>query len=391
MPSVDGLPLLLRADYLVIPRGEHEVYLYLEGGTSVHVRAEELDLAGACGALVKGATQADLERYGASGVDRAAIQEAVRDLVAALRGAGVLQQEVPAPEIDAAELDRFRTHAAYFSRFETEDASRFDLLRRVRRSHVLLLGVGGLGAATLPHLVGAGLGKVTCVDADVLEAGDLGRQTFFGEDQVGMKKVEAAAAAARRLSSYTEVVPLDQEVGSAGDIEQLIAVHGPVDLVVQAADRPIWDLTKFIAQAALTTGVPSLHASYLGVGPLHVPGASSCPACMLPRAQAQIENADEIVDYYRALDRQGPPRAVLPTSLAHFGVFMAHEAVAFLAGEPAPRTLNALLRLFINGEPSSMLEELPPDPRCPVCHGAGAHASAVPTMSAYRVAAQATM
>lgn len=368
----DENQLLLRADYSIIPRGPHEAYLYLEGGTSIHLACKDIDVSALTAALLNGATMESLEAYGAAGADKAVVRHVVRALVAKLRSEGALQREVSADGLSAEELSRFRTHLAYFSRFETEQASRFDFLRRVRGAHVLLLGLGGLGSSALMYLVGAGVGRITGVDPDVLEASNLGRQVFFAEGDVGRKKVVAAASAVARLSSHTRFVGVDQEIGAAAHIEELIREHGPVDLIVQAADRPIWDLTMQIAAASLATSIPALHASYLGVGPLLLPGVSACPACILPRVEAQIPNAQEIVAFHQRLDAQSPPRAVLPTSLGEFGVHMAQEAVMFLAGAGAPRTVNALLRLAINGH--SAIEELPPDPRCRVCHGSGAAA-----------------
>ncbi|HEX8912206.1 MAG TPA: ThiF family adenylyltransferase [Humisphaera sp.] len=363
--------LQLRADFLVVPRGPHEVYLYAEGATSVHLQCDDVDLPALCSALARGSTAADVRRAAVAGRPGSAAS-AADEVVAKLRAAGALQREVAAPPgLSTAELERFGTHLAYFSRFETPAASRYDMLQRVRGAHVLLVGLGGLGSAALAYLVAAGVGRVTGVDADLVEPRNLGRQTFFAERDVGRKKVEAARDAVARLTAHTAFAGVDRQVGSAADVEALVRSGGGADLMVQAADRPIWDLTRWMAKAAISTGVPVLHASYLGVGPLFVPGRSACPACMLPRVESQIRDAQEIVEFYRRVEEQGVPRSVLPTSLGQFGVFMAHEAVTHLAGAGTPRTVNAVLRLYINGDPSTVLDGLPPDPRCAVCHGEG--------------------
>ena len=49
-------------------------------------------------------------------------------------------------------------------------------LDKLRRSHVLVLGVGGVGAYTAEMLVRAGVGELTIVDGDVVEETNLNRQ-----------------------------------------------------------------------------------------------------------------------------------------------------------------------------------------------------------------------
>lgn len=67
---------------------------------------------------------------------------------------------------------------------------------RLRRAHVCLFGVGGVGGAAAEALVRAGIGKITLVDPDTVAASNLNRQLVATQDTVGMPKT---AAAERRL------------------------------------------------------------------------------------------------------------------------------------------------------------------------------------------------
>lgn len=49
-------------------------------------------------------------------------------------------------------------------------------LEKLRKSHVLVLGVGGVGAYTAEMLVRAGIGELTIVDGDTVEETNLNRQ-----------------------------------------------------------------------------------------------------------------------------------------------------------------------------------------------------------------------
>ena len=61
--------------------------------------------------------------------------------------------------------------------------------RKLRKAHVLIAGVGGLGSPCAIYLSCAGIGKLTLVDSDAVELSNLNRQILHGEEDIGEKKV----------------------------------------------------------------------------------------------------------------------------------------------------------------------------------------------------------
>lgn len=65
---------------------------------------------------------------------------------------------------------------------------------RLAAAHVVLVGMGGIGSPALQYLAGAGVGRLTLIDDDAVEASNLQRQTIYTEADIGKPKAEAAAA-----------------------------------------------------------------------------------------------------------------------------------------------------------------------------------------------------
>lgn len=63
-------------------------------------------------------------------------------------------------------------------------------LERLRGSHVLVVGVGGVGAYAAEMIARSGIGEITIVDADVVGQSNINRQLVALHSTVGQAKVE---------------------------------------------------------------------------------------------------------------------------------------------------------------------------------------------------------
>lgn len=75
--------------------------------------------------------------------------------------------------------------------------------RKLLASSVLIVGLGGLGAAVATYLTGAGVGRIGLCDSDRVSLSNLQRQVLYTESQVGSLKVEEASRRLQSQSAHT--------------------------------------------------------------------------------------------------------------------------------------------------------------------------------------------
>jgi len=79
-------------------------------------------------------------------------------------------------------------------------------IKRLINSHVLIAGLGGVGGICAEMLARAGVGKMTIIDADVVEATNRNRQAAALISTDGLLKTEVIAQRIRDINPDTEVI-----------------------------------------------------------------------------------------------------------------------------------------------------------------------------------------
>ena len=100
--------------------------------------------------------------------------------------------------------------------------------------HVLVVGVGGVGAYVAEQLCRAGIGKLSIVDGDVVELSNKNRQLLALDSNLGQSK---AGVMGRRLSDINPEVELHiyNEYIKDERIDEILDLY-PYDYVVDAID-----------------------------------------------------------------------------------------------------------------------------------------------------------
>ena len=197
-----------------------------------------------------------------------------------------------------------------------------------RRAAVVVEGATRVGVPLAAVLAASGVGRIDVRDRGLVLAGDAVVGGLTAEDE-GRPRALAAADAVRRASPLADVRPLADGV--------------PPDLVVLA--RP-WSTADPLVAAWQRTGTAHLVAAVRGetgiVGPLVVPGRTSCLGC----ADLHRRDADPSWPALAAQLTAGEiaPSGSTVTSLLT-AVTAAQQVLAYLDGSGAPAALGATVEL----------------------------------------------
>lgn len=128
---------------------------------------------------------------------------------------------------------------------------------RIRGAHVLVVGCGALGCASIEWLARAGVGQLTLVDRDVVEWSNLQRQQLFSERdaQAGSPKAEAAARRVKEIDSTIRVHACVEHVNA----ENAADLARGVNVIMDGLDNIE---TRFVLNdVSVRDGIPYVYAA----------------------------------------------------------------------------------------------------------------------------------
>ena len=107
-------------------------------------------------------------------------------------------------------------------------------MQRLHRSHVLVVGLGGVGAYAAEMLCRAGVGRLTLVDADTVQPTNLNRQLPALHSTLGRRKADVLAERFRDINPAVRLTVLPVFL----DEEQIppLLDAAPYDFIVDAID-----------------------------------------------------------------------------------------------------------------------------------------------------------
>ncbi len=148
------------------------------------------------------------------------------------------------------------TQARYDRNFNTIT---LDEQRILARSHVAIIGLGGLGGGVCEMLARTGIGTLTLVDGDVFDITNLNRQLLSQEKNIGKPKAQAARERVGAVNSSVEV----NTIQAYADETNLAGMIEGADLVVDCLDTIE---TRFLVQEIVQkASIPIVSGAIAGI------------------------------------------------------------------------------------------------------------------------------
>ncbi|MBF0804522.1 MULTISPECIES: HesA/MoeB/ThiF family protein [Neisseria] len=114
----------------------------------------------------------------------------------------------------------------------------------------LVVGCGGLGAAVLPYLAAAGVGRLIIADGDAVDETNLQRQTAFSEADIGNSKAQAMKGRLNAINSRTQITALNEHLTES----RLHDLMQYCDIAIDCSDN--FPTRVSINRAAVATRTP---------------------------------------------------------------------------------------------------------------------------------------
>jgi adenylyltransferase/sulfurtransferase len=219
---------------------------------------------------------------------------------------------------------------------------------KLKAAKVAIVGAGGIGSAVIPALAGAGVGKLTIIDDDVVELANLHRQPLFRERDAGHAKAEIAVQFVHRLNRFVKADQVRDRV-DADNARRLLDGH---DLVIDGSDNFATRLA--VSDACVALGVPLVSAAAVQFqGQVGLFRSKPCYRCFVGDA-FDAEDCDNCAEL-----------GVLGALTATVGGFAALLAVNTIVGIGNDQV--GQVQLFDGEQLSWRAIRIPSDPACKAC------------------------
>ncbi len=231
-------------------------------------------------------------------------------------------------------------------------------IEKMRDSHIVVVGVGGLGVVVLDNLARLGAGTLEYFDFDTLEWANLNRSVFL-PSQIGKKKVDAITEYLSKVNSDVELLPRVGDVTDGEGLKRFRDSMERADAVLGCVDSP--HVRNFINREIVNEGVPYFDGGARedginGTVQTILPGKFPCYRCSKPFFSEK-----------KTSERVGPSgmcfATSLPTTMGIIGCLETQEVLKFITGAGTPSPL--LIYRGLEGTVESL--DMKKDPNCPIC------------------------
>ena len=105
---------------------------------------------------------------------------------------------------------------------------------KLQKSHVLIVGLGGVGSYAAEQICRAGVGKITIIDSDIIQASNLNRQLPALNSTIGKNKTEVLENRLKDINNEAEITTVKKFINTE-NIEKILTDFD-YDYIIDAID-----------------------------------------------------------------------------------------------------------------------------------------------------------
>lgn len=287
--------------------------------------------------------------------------ETVAQSLASLDQMGLLEGDRGRDLLTEEEAERFDRQLIYLADIAAAGQSAWEMQARLGRSHVVVLGCGGLGSWAATGLMLAGVGQLTLVDDDTVDLSNLNRQLLFRSSDIGRQKTRAARRSLTEVNPDLEVETVQKRIETSTEVAEL-AIEA--DFLVMTADHPPYEALRTVNRACLMTETPWISAGQIPptirIGPVIIPGQTPCHECQEHAFRRDYPRYETLI---RHRTENPTNAATLGPASGAIGSLIAMEAIHYLTGAINPATIGQAMMMDLRTLQVDF-ESIEPDPGC---------------------------
>jgi adenylyltransferase/sulfurtransferase len=190
--------------------------------------------------------------------------------------------------------------------------------RKLAEARVAIVGCGATGSALASLLARAGVGHLTIIDRDYVEASNLQRQVLFDESDA-RDALPKAIAAANKIRAFNSDIEVEAHVAdlTPANIDELLS---SASLLLDGTDNS--ETRDLLNDYSVSTATPWIYTAAVGsygVAMNILPGETACLSCVFPESpQGTVETCDT--------------SGILNSAVNAVASLSATEAIKFLTG-----------------------------------------------------------
>jgi molybdopterin/thiamine biosynthesis adenylyltransferase len=272
------------------------------------------------------------------------------------------------------ELHRFKANLDYFSFYSTFQNSPWAIQEKLKSAHVTIIGVGAFGSSLIFNLAGLGVSQVRVVDFDTVDLSNLNRQMLFNETDIGKLKVDVVKDFLTRFYSGMKVETVCQQIRSVDDV---VSVIQGTDIVLLAADQPLFLLQRWINTACVAKRIPFITGGINVISGFLftvVPYESGCIDCLHLLQSEQNPDYIQTINNILHADKHIPNAAIASNLMIVCGM-ISSEIVRYFTGIGPLLSKGTMINIdFMTLEKESFIDFTQQHHACPTCgEGNGQH------------------